>query len=211
MKPLGQLRLGFLSSHGGSNMQAIFDSCKSGRLDARMCVVISNNSRSAALRRARRERVPCYHLSDRTHPGPEALDDAILQTLEKHDVNMVVLAGYMKLLGPKTVTRYRGRVLTVHPALLPRFGGTGSYGRAVHEAVLAAGDRVTGVTIHLVDQIFDHGPIVAQTEVPVLDGDTADSLAERVLRREHQFYSETLHRIQQGEIDLDRLGGGGGG
>ena len=210
MRPLEQLRLGFLSSHGGSNIQAIFDACKAGRLDAKLCVVISNNSRSTALQRARREQVPCYHLSGRTHPDPEALDDAILQTLERHDVNLVVLAGYMKLLGPKTVSRYRGRVLNIHPALLPKFGGKGSYGRGVHEAVLAAGQSVTGVSIHLVDQVFDHGPIVAQAEVPVLDGDTADSLSERVLRREHQFYWETLRGIQQGEIDLDRLSGGAG-
>jgi phosphoribosylglycinamide formyltransferase-1 len=209
VRELDQLRLGFLSSHGGSNMQAIFDARKAGRLDAAMCVVISNNSRSAALRRAKREQVPFYHLSERTHPGPEKLDGAILQTFEKHDVNLVVLAGYMKLLGPKTLYRYRGRVLNVHPALLPKFGGKGFYGRAVHEAVLAAGESVTGVTIHLVDQWFDHGPIVAQTEVSVLDRDTPDSLGERVLRREHQFYSETLRRIQQGEIDLDRLSGGG--
>jgi phosphoribosylglycinamide formyltransferase-1 len=206
---LEQLRLGFLSSHGGSNMQAIFDACKAGRLDANLCVVISNNSRSTALKRAKREQVPGYHLGGRTHPDPEELDDAILQTLEKHDVNLVVLVGYMKLLGPKTVSRYRGRILNIHPALLPKYGGKRFYGQAVHEAVLAAGESVTGVTIHLVDQMFDHGPIVAQTEVPVLDGDTADSLADRVLSREHQFYSETLRRIQQGEIDLDRLSGGG--
>ena len=201
-----ELRLGFLSSHGGSNMQAIIDACKAGRLDARPCVVISNNSLSAALGRARREGIPHRHLSGRTHPDPGAMDEAILETLEENGVNLVVLAGYMRLLGPKTVSRYRGRVLSIHPALLPRFGGKGFYGKAVHEAVLAAGDRVTGVTVHLVDERFDHGPIVAQTEVPVLDGDTVESLGERVLRREHEFYVETLGRIERGEIVLEELG-----
>lgn len=199
------LRLGFLSSHGGTNMQAIVDACGAGRLDAQLCVVISNNSGSPALERARREGIPHSHLSGATHPVAEDLDRAILEALELHRVNLVVLAGYMKLLGPLTVSRYRGRVLNIHPALLPRFGGRGMYGKAVHEAVLAAGERVTGVTIHLADEKYDHGPIVAQCEVPVFPGDTADSLGERVLNREHEFYVETLQRIGQGQIDLGSL------
>ncbi len=202
-----QLRLGLLSSHGGTNMQAIIEACSSGRLGARVCVAISNNSGSMALQRARREGIPRYHLSSQTHPDPEALDDAILGTLEDHGVNLVILAGYMKLLGPKTVSRFRARTLNIHPALLPKFGGRGLYGMAVHRAVLAAGEKVTGVTIHLADERFDDGPIVAQARVPVLEGDTADSLSRRVLRREHRFYVETLQRIQRGEIDLDELGG----
>jgi phosphoribosylglycinamide formyltransferase-1 len=111
----------------------------------------------------------------------------------------------MKLLGPRTLARYRGRILNIHPALLPKFGGKGLYGKKVHEAVLAAGERVTGVTIHLVDERYDAGPIVAQSEVPVLDGDTVDSLAARVLQREHQLFAETLQKIAVGEIDLDAI------
>jgi phosphoribosylglycinamide formyltransferase-1 len=200
-----ELRLGFFASHGGSNMQAIIDACKDGRLDAKPCVVISNNSASTALDRAKREGIPYYHLSGKAHPEPEELDKAILDTLERHEVNLVILAGYMKLLGPQTVSRYTGRILNIHPALLPRFGGKGMYGKAVHEAVLAAGERVTGVTVHLADEEYDHGPIVAQCEVPVLEDDTADSLAQRVLKREHQHFVETLRRISAGEIDLDEL------
>lgn len=187
-------------------MQAIIDACKDGRLKAKPCVVISNNSGSTALKRARREGVPGYHLSDRTHPTPEQLDRAVLETLERHAVSLVILAGYMKLLGPRTVSRYRGRILNIHPALLPRFGGRGLYGRAVHEAVLAAGERVTGVTVHLVDDEFDHGPTVAQCRVPVRGDDTVDSLAERVLAREHELYIETLRQIARGELDLGQIG-----
>ena len=197
-----QLRLGLLSSHGGTNMQAIIDACNAGKLGAKVCVAISNNSSSFALQRARREGIPHYHLSGKTHPDPSTLDSAILATLEKHCVNLMVLAGYMKLLGPKTVSRFQGRILNIHPALLPKFGGQGLYGAAVHRAVLAAGERVTGVTIHLADERFDHGPVVAQTEVPVLEGDTAESLSARVLKREHTFFVETLQRIERGEIDL---------
>ena len=111
----------------------------------------------------------------------------------------------MKLLGPQTLVRYRDRILNIHPALLPKFGGKGLYGKAVHEAVLAAGETVTGVTIHLVDERYDRGPIVAQCRVPVVEGDTVDSLAARVLEHEHRLYSETLQKIANGEIDLDAL------
>jgi phosphoribosylglycinamide formyltransferase-1 len=183
-------------------MQAIIDACKDGRLNAKPCVVISNNSRSTALERARKVRIPSYHLSGKTHPNADELDSAVLATLQEHQANLVILAGYMKLLGPKTVGHYRGRILNVHPALLPRFGGKHLHGRAVHEAVLSSGERVTGVTIHLVDEEYDHGPIVAQSEVAIRSDDTVDSLAERVLRREHEFYVETLQKIGRGEIKL---------
>jgi phosphoribosylglycinamide formyltransferase-1 len=113
-----------------------------------------------------------------------------------------VLAGYMKKIGPRTLARYRGLVLNIHPALLPKFGGQGMYGRRVHEEVLAAGDRMTGVTVHLADEEYDRGPILAQREVPVVRGDTVDSLAARVLEAEHALYVETLARIARGEIRL---------
>ncbi len=203
--PINGLRLGFLASHEGSNMQAIVDACKEGRLHAEPVVVISNNSGSGAMDRARREDIPAVHLSGATHPDPSDLDAAITRALEEHGVNLVILAGYMKLLGPQTLARYRGRILNIHPALLPKYGGRGLYGRKVHEAVLAAGDRVTGATIHLVDDRYDAGPILGQSQVPVLEGDDADTLAARVLETEHRLYVGTLQRIVQGEIDLDAL------
>ena len=183
-------------------MQAIIDACKRGRLNSSVRVVISNNSGSTALRRARRAGIPSYHMSVKTHPSTELLDRRILATLDRHEVNLVILAGYMKRLGPRTVSKYQGRILNVHPALLPKFGGKGFYGKAVHEAVLASGEHVTGVTIHLVDDVYDHGQIIAQSEVPVRSGDTVDSLSKRVLRREHEFYVETLAKIERGEIVL---------
>ena len=198
---MATLHLGFLASHGGSNMQAIIDACKDGRLDARPCVVISNNSDSMALQRARNEGIPCSHISGATHPG-SAEDEEILRVLRRHAVDTVILAGYMKILGSVTLHAYRGRILNIHPALLPKFGGKGMYGKRVHEAVLAAGERVTGVTIHLIDENYDTGPIVNQCQVPVLEGDTADSLAERVLKHEHALYVETLQKISDGRIRL---------
>ena len=199
---MSKLRLGFLASHGGSNVQAIVDACRAGELHAEPRVVISNNSGSEVLRRAAREGVPGFHLSSRTHPKPEDLDAAIEGVLASHGVELVVLGGYMRMLGPRVLGRYRGRVLNVHPALLPAYGGRGMYGERVHAAVLAAGERITGVTVHLVDDEYDQGPILAQVEVPVLDGDTVESLRLRVLRREHELYPETLQKIATGEIEL---------
>ena len=195
-------RLGFLASHGGSNMQAIVDACGDGRLTAEPAVVISNNSGANALARARRKDIPAYHLSGKTHPDPEDLDAAILEVFQRHNVSLVILAGYMRLLGPKTLAAYPDRVLNIHPALLPRFGGKGLFGSAVHEAVLAAGDRVTGVTVHVVNEQFDSGPILAQVPVPVEDGDTTESLAARVLTQEHLLFVDTLQRIESGELEL---------
>ena len=182
-------------------MQAIIDACKEGRLDAVPCVVLSNNSDSRALQRAQTEGIPGYHISGETHPGA-AEDREILRVLRQHGVDTVVLAGYMKRIGPDTRAAYRGRILNIHPALLPKYGGQGMYGKRVHEAVLRAGERVTGVTVHVVDEHYDTGPILNQCRVPVREGDTADSLAERVLRHEHALYVDTLRRISEGTIIL---------
>jgi phosphoribosylglycinamide formyltransferase 1 len=196
------LNLGFFASGRGTNMQAVLDACKSGYLNAKPCLVISNNSDSEALSRARREGIPACHFSSKTHPEPAQLDRAILSALQQHQVELIVLAGYMKKLGEKTLSAYQGGVINIHPALLPKYGGAGMYGMHVHEAVIAAGDRESGVTIHLVDREYDHGSILAQCQVPVLPGDTAESLAARVLEREHTFLVETLKRIVDGEIAL---------
>jgi phosphoribosylglycinamide formyltransferase 1 len=196
------MNLALLVSHRGSTMQAVLDACRAGQLRATPCVVISNNRDAEALARARREGIAHHHLSRQTHPSPEALDAAILAALERHRAELVVLAGYLRPLGPRTLARYRGRVLNVHPALLPRHGGPGMYGLHVHDAVLAAGERETGVTIHVVDEVYDHGPILAQRRVAVADGDTATTLAARVLPHEHQLLVETLARIISGELTL---------
>lgn len=200
--------LGFLASHGGSNMQAIIDACREGQLDAEPRVVISNNSRSRALSRAADAGIPRFHVSAVTHTDDDARDRAIVGILERHGVDLVVLGGYMKELGPRTIARFRNRIVNVHPALLPKFGGRGFFGIAVHEAVLASGDGITGATIHLVDERIDQGAVLAQRRVAVEDGDTPETLAERVLAVEHSLYVDTLRRIASGEIDLDAPGAG---
>jgi len=191
------MNLALLSSHHGSNLQAVLDACRTGRLPARPCVVISNNRDSEALRRAEREGVPGYHLSNRTHPQPQLLDAAIAQALQRHETDLVILAGYMRKLGPETLAHYQGRIINIHPALLPKYGGQGMYGMNVHRTVLAAGETETGVTIHLVDAEYDHGPTIAQCRVPVLENDTAESLAGRVLVLEHRLLVETVAQIAE--------------
>ncbi len=196
------MKLGFLASHNGSNMQAIIEACKTGALQATPAVIISNNAESGALSRAERESIPYYHLSAKTHPIPEALDRAILGTLQAHEVDIVVLAGYMKKLGEQTLAHYAGALLNIHPALLPKFGGQGMYGIHVHEAVLAAGETETGVTIHLVTEEYDSGTIIGQEKVPVLPGDTPQTLQQRVLKTEHAFFPKVLQMIQCGEMAI---------
>lgn len=197
-----KLNLGFFASHEGTNMQAIIDACKDGRLDVKPCVVISNNSKSGAIQRAKKEGIPYYHLSGKTHPESEELDKAILEALKTNNVNLVILAGYMKKIGSKTLAEYKGKILNIHPALLPKYGGKGMYGKYVHAAVLASGDKVTGVSVHIVDAEYDHGAIIAQCEIPILKEETVESLSKRVLKREHEFFSETLQKIAEGEIIL---------
>lgn len=196
------MNIGFLASHGGSNMQAIIDACKSGKLKATPAVVISNNGDSTVLARAKAEGIPHYYMSGKTHPGPGELDQTILDAFLRHSVDIVVLAGYMKKLGPKTLSRFQGKILNIHPALLPKFGGEGMYGMNVHKAVIAADEKESGVTIHLVDEQYDTGAIIAQARVPVMPDDTPETLAARVLEQEHLLYPETLQRIAIGELHL---------
>lgn len=198
------MNIGFLASGRGSNMQSVIDACCSGRLHARPCVVISNNSRAGAIDRAKHAHVPYRHLSSVTHPDPSHLDYAIRDILVQHQTNLVVLAGYMKKLGPQTLSQFAGQIVNIHPALLPSFGGAGMYGPRVHRAVLASGATESGATVHLVNAEYDQGPILAQRRVPVLPDDSPESLARRVMEQEHMLLVETLEGIVEGRIVLPK-------
>ncbi len=196
------MNLGFLASHRGSNMQSIIDACKTSSLAANPVVVISNNGDSGALKRAETEGIASYHVSAKLLGDETKTDERIAAILSQHDVDLVVLAGYMKRIGPRTLQAFKDRIVNIHPCLLPKYGGQGMYGMRVHEAVIAAGDTESGVTIHLVNDEYDRGAILAQEKVAVLESDTAATLAERVLALEHRLYVDTLSRIISGEIDL---------
>jgi phosphoribosylglycinamide formyltransferase-1 len=196
------VKLGVLASHEGTTLQAIIDACASGNLPAQVAVVVSNNRDSGALRRAREAGIASRHLSGQTHPDPDALDRAIREALVKHGVDVVVLAGYMKKLGPETLGRFDGRVVNTHPALLPKFGGQGMYGLNVHRAVLAAGEQTTGASVHLVTGEYDAGAVIAQCEVPVEPGDTPEALAARVQHHERALLVDVLRSIADGRVRL---------
>jgi phosphoribosylglycinamide formyltransferase 1 len=189
------LRLGVLASGEGTTLEALADACASGTLAAEIGVVIGNNRDSGALRRAGERSLRHVHLSALTHANPEKLDEAVLQALVTARVELVVLAGFMKKVGPRVLAAFEGKIINTHPALLPKFGGRGMYGRRVHEAVLASGEAHTGVSIHLVAGEYDAGTVIAQLPVPVLPGDTVTTLSERVQIAERAFLIHTLQSL----------------
>jgi phosphoribosylglycinamide formyltransferase-1 len=197
-----KVRLGFLVSGRGSNMLAILNDCKAGKLDAEPAVVISNNADAGALGFAGEAGIPAFHLSSNTYEDKSVLDQEITNTLISHNVDWVILAGYMKKIGSKLLEQFQGKIFNIHPSLLPEHGGKGMFGLHVHESVLALGDSETGVTIHLVDGEYDQGKILAQEVVKVEEGDTPEVLAARVLKLEHQLYSATLQGVIEGRISL---------
>ena len=196
------MNIAVFASHGGSDLQAIIDGCKTEKIRARVACVISNNGDSMALQRAKDEGIPAFHMSAKKAGSEEALAAELLEGLAGYDVDMIFLAGYMRMLHPSILEKYDNRVFNIHPALLPKFGGKGMYGLNVHKAVLEAKEKETGVTIHRVNAAYDSGEIVAQTRVPVCEGDTPEGLAERVLEREHTFLVEVISDIVNGKIAL---------
>ena len=189
------MRLAVLASHGGSLLQAVLDACKGNRLNTEIALVVSNNSGSRALSRAAQAGLPTLHLSSKHHPEPNALDSAVCQALVNAGADWVLLAGYMRPLGEATLQQFAGRILNVHPSLLPKYGGKGFYGTRVHEAVLAAGEAHSGATVHIVEGDYDTGPILAQVTVPVLPEDDVDSLQARVQSAEQKLLIETLAQL----------------
>lgn len=190
-----RLRLGFLASHGGTSMRSIVKAIDDRELDAEACVLICNNADAPALGFARERNMPAHHISAKTAGGDDAADTAICDAFRNAGCTWIVMSGYLRKLGPKTLKTFEGHILNIHPALLPKFGGQGMYGRRVHEAVIAAGEETSGITIHLVDGEYDHGAIIAQREVPVLAGDTADDLQQRITAAEPPFFVDVLKKI----------------
>lgn len=181
----GSVRLAVLASGGGSNLQALIDAHARGDLPASIELVISNRAKAGALERARRHGIPAHHVGRKQHADPDA---RILELLRAHRIDVVVLAGWLRLIDPRVLAAYPGRVINIHPGPLPRFGGKGMYGIHVHEAVLAAGVASSGPSVHLVDSRYDEGPLLAHVEVPVEPGDTPEELQTRVLRAEHALF-----------------------
>jgi phosphoribosylglycinamide formyltransferase 1 len=193
------LRLAIFASGEGSTAQAVFDACAARRIDGEVVLVVSNNEQARVLARAAAAGIPTRHLSRRTDPEPGALDAAQLEAVRGAGATHVLLAGYMRKLGPALLGAYESRIYNTHPALLPAYGGQGMYGDRVHAAVLADGQALTGATVHMVSEDYDAGPIVRAVEVPVLPGDDVAALGARVRSTERELVVDVLAELARGD------------
>lgn len=189
------MRLAFLASHGGSAARHLVEACRDGRLHAEAAALVSNNSQSPALAWAREAGLKSAHLSSAKFPDPDDLDDQICTFLVDSGADTLVLSGYMREIGPRVLSAFAGRIVNIHPSLLPRHGGRGMYGDRVHQSVLASGDPESGATVHLVTAGIDEGPILAQARVPVLSGDDLSSLKARVQAIEGELMLRAVQEL----------------
>lgn len=196
------MRLAVFASGGGTNFQAILDAVEAGDLPARVALLITDRADAGAIDRAERSGVPTAVISP-SSTDEEAFEQQLLDALGHHQVSFVALAGFLKKIPSGVVVSFRHRILNIHPALLPAFGGRGMYGRRVHEAAIEYGVRWSGATVHLVDEEYDTGPVVLQEPVPVLPDDTPASLAARVLEVEHQLYPAALRLFAQDRVRIE--------
>lgn len=192
-----RLRIGVLASGGGSNLQSIIDRSLDGSISGDVIVVISNNSRAKALERAEKHGINALHISAFTEGSESGVDRRITKEMLSRDVELIVLAGYMKKIGPELLQTFKNRIINIHPALLPKFGGKEMHGMRVHEAVIASNEKESGPTVHFVDDHYDHGQILGQIKVPVYPGDTPEVLQKRVLEREHELLPRIIHEIAE--------------
>ena len=197
------MRIAVLCSGGGSNLQAMLEAIDVGRIHGEVVLVLSNHAKSFALERARARGIAAQFVSRKQAGSAEAYNDALLAQIRAARADLVVLAGYLCMVGPQIVAAYPLRILNIHPALIPAFCGPGMYGERVHAAVLASGVKVSGATVHFVDEQYDHGQIVMQRSVPVLDEDDVHALAARVLAVEHQILPESVALLCAGKLRVD--------
>ena len=196
------MKIACLASGDGTNLQAIIDNIESGRLEARIVAVISNVPGAGALARAQKHHIPWFVVNNKEYASRQLFDRELAAIIDRQEAQLICLCGFMRIFSPFFIDHYPGRIINIHPALLPAHGGEGFYGHKVHQAVLASGDKISGCTVHFVDQEVDHGPTILQRTVPVLPEDTADSLADRVLKEEHLAYSQAIALIARGELKI---------
>lgn len=199
---MSRLQIAVFASGYGSNCRAIYDAIVNKKLNAGIRLVVSNNSDAGVLSWAKEKHLPFVHISSEQFGDKKQFHDTLLKTLANHNIQLIVLAGYMKKIGMPLIEAFPNRILNIHPALLPAFGGKGMYGEHVHKAVIDYGAKVTGITIHLVDAEYDHGAIVMQKTLEVLHQDTPQTLAERVLELEHQTYYQAVQLFAENRIEV---------
>ena len=194
-------RIAVFISGGGSNLQALVDASKSGILSADVVWVVSNMRKAFGLKRAENEHIETFIYKKKNYDSSQSAGDELYQKLQERHIDYIVLAGYLQLLPQQVVRVYKNRILNIHPALLPKYGGKGMYGQNVHKAVLESGDSESGVTVHLVDEIYDNGKILEQVKVPVIENDTPESLAARVLEQEHILLPRAMEKLSKGKYE----------
>jgi len=197
------LRLAVFAGGRGSNFQAILDAIAKHRLRAQVVLCVSNRADAGALQIARAAQIPAAVIEEKQFADSAEYASALAAQLAKHEVNFIALAGFMRKIPLEVVRQFRHRIVNIHPALLPSFGGKGLYGRRVHEAVVAYGCKVSGATVHFVDEEYDTGPPILQRCVPVLEHDTPATLAARVLEIEHQIYPEALQLFAEDRVRVE--------
>jgi phosphoribosylglycinamide formyltransferase-1 len=197
------LQIAIFASGRGSNFQAILAAISTRRLKAQVVLCISNRPEAGALQIARAAQIPAVVIDEKQFTNAPDYEAALLEQLAKHEANFIALAGFMRKIPDGVVRQFRHRIVNIHPALLPSFGGKGMYGHRVHEAVLAHGCKVSGATVHLVDEEYDSGAPVLQRCVSVLDDDTPEMLAARVLEVEHQIYPEALQLFAEERVRVE--------
>jgi formyltetrahydrofolate-dependent phosphoribosylglycinamide formyltransferase len=195
------VRLAVLLSGSGTTLQNLLDRITDGSLPAEISVVVASRPDAYGLERARRAGIPALVVRRKEYPDSTRFNDALHAAIEPHDVDLIVLGGFLSLFQPRA--RYVSRVLNIHPALIPAFCGTGFYGDKVHRAVIESGAKVSGCTVHFADDKYDHGPIILQKAVPVLDDDTPDSLAARVHEAENELYPQAIRLWAAGRLRIE--------
>jgi len=197
------LNVAVFASGRGSNFRAILDNIDRGEIKARISIIISNRSDAGIFNIAQDRNIPYRHINPSDYTTEKDYCSEVLSLLDECSVGLIVLAGYLKKIPSEIITQYRNRIMNIHPALLPAFGGQGMYGMKVHQAVVEYGAKVTGVTVHFVDEEYDHGPIILQEPIGVDDDDTPELLAEKVLSVEHRVYSRAIKLFAEDRLSID--------
>ncbi len=192
------INIGVLASGNGTNLQAIIDTIERGQIEGRICIVISDKSDAYALKRARNYNIDTAYINPEGFKSREDYDREIVSALMEKEIDLVVLAGYMKILSPCFINAFKNKIMNIHPALLPSFPGL-----HVQKKALEHGVKVSGCTVHFVDEGLDSGPIIIQRAVEVKEGDTEETLAERILKEEHQIYPRAIQLFEQGRLTIN--------
>lgn len=194
------LKVAVLISGGGTNLQAIIDSCEAGKLDAKVVGVISNREKAYGLERAKNHKIPSYYIGKKNYPDRKERVRFLIETLQNLEVELVVLAGYLEILDEAFIKAYEGKIINIHPSLIPKYSGKGYYGIKVHEGVIENKEKYSGATVHFVDEMVDTGQIILQESLRVNEGDTPESLQKRVLKIEHKLLAKAIKKFIEGEI-----------